>query len=161
SRSSSLGKPEPTSRSIAASTSYAVRRSSTASPTTAQNAARSPSNGSPTLPAFTTRTPSTARSNCACVCPQTTTRCATPATASRLQALEALRRERAPDDVAAGDDGVHLLALDLREHGLERRQVAVDVVERGDAHAADATARSEVTEAIRRPVDPDHLADHV
>jgi hypothetical protein len=37
-------------------------------------------------------------------------------------------------DVAADHDGVDALALDLRQHGLERGQIPVDVVERGDAH---------------------------
>ena len=38
--------------------------------------------------------------------------------------------------VARDDDLVDVFALDLGEDGLERRQVAVDVAQRGDTHVA-------------------------
>ena len=41
--------------------------------------------------------------------------------------------ERAPRQVAAEDDQVDVLALDLSEDGGERRRVSVDVGQRGDA----------------------------
>ena len=50
---------------------------------------------------------------------------------SAARELERLGRERSRDDVAAEHDRV---GVDLVEHGFERRQVAVDVVQRGDAH---------------------------
>ena len=54
--------------------------------------------------------------------------------AERAHAGETLGRPRAPEDIAA-DDGVgELLARDLDEDRVERRQVAVDVVEAGDPH---------------------------
>ena len=40
------------------------------------------------------------------------------------------------DDIAADDDQVHVLLSHVREHGLECRQVAVDVVERRNPHYA-------------------------
>jgi len=51
------------------------------------------------------------------------------------QPLERLDRHRSARDVAASDDPVHALRLDLREDRVERRQVPVDVVESRDAHA--------------------------
>ena len=63
---------------IARSTSNAVLRNSTSSPTTAQNAATSPSYGIPTEPAFAIRP----RRNCMCVWPATTSRWSTPARAA-------------------------------------------------------------------------------
>ena len=53
----------------------------------------------------------------------------------RAHERERLLRERAPGEVAAEDDEVGRLPLDLLEHGGERRRVPVDVRERGDAHA--------------------------
>ena len=49
-----------------------------------------------------------------------------------LERREALAGHRASADVPAAHDRVDALALDFREHRLERRQVAVDVVERRD-----------------------------
>src|SRR5262249_48798521 len=46
-----------------------------------------------------------------------------------------LRRLRPEEEVAAEDDRVDVLALDLCEHGFEGRGDAVDVVQRGDAQA--------------------------
>ena len=48
--------------------------------------------------------------------------------------VEALARKRACDHVTAADDPVDLERRDLGEHGLERRQVAVDVVQSRNAH---------------------------
>src|SRR5215470_15066174 len=50
------------------------------------------------------------------------------------QPLERLTRLWAVDAVAAEHDRVHLLALDLRQDGLQGRQVGVDVVESRDSH---------------------------
>jgi hypothetical protein len=52
----------------------------------------------------------------------------------RDEQLERLRRERTGDGIAADDDRVDALPFDLGEHGLERGQIRVDVVERRDAH---------------------------
>jgi hypothetical protein len=65
--------------------------------------------------------------------------------AQSLHALERLRRPRARDHVAAEHDPVDVLPLDLREHGVERRQVAVHVVERRDAHYAGTAAAAGCT----------------
>lgn len=56
------------------------------------------------------------------------------ASAELHQALEGRARERPARDVAAHHDPVRLLALELGEHRVESRDVAVDVVERCDAH---------------------------
>ena len=56
------------------------------------------------------------------------------AVAERDDALERLARPRTGDHVAAEDDPVDVRLLDLGEHRVERRQVAVDVVERRDPH---------------------------
>ena len=53
--------------------------------------------------------------------------------------VQALRLKRPPEHVPADHDPLDALALDLRENRLERRQVSVDVVERRDAHAVEAT----------------------
>ena len=53
--------------------------------------------------------------------------------------VQALRLERAPEDVPSDDDPLDALGLDLRENRLERRQIPVDVVERRDAHADEAS----------------------
>ena len=50
------------------------------------------------------------------------------------EAVERLARQRAGRDVAADDDELRRGRLDLGEHRLERVGVAVDVVQRGDAH---------------------------
>ena len=50
------------------------------------------------------------------------------------RAASSARAARAGDHVAAEDDPVRPRAAHLGEHRLERRQVAVDVVERGDPH---------------------------
>jgi hypothetical protein len=52
--------------------------------------------------------------------------------AERLCALETLRRPWAPDEIAAEDDRVRSNNIRLREHGVERGQIAVDVVQRRD-----------------------------
>ena len=52
----------------------------------------------------------------------------------RPQPFQALARKRAGCDIAAADDRVHAGRRNLREHGLERGQVAVYVVERCDPH---------------------------
>ena len=52
------------------------------------------------------------------------------------QTLQDRGGHRPDDDVAADDDAVDALSRDVFEHGLERRQVAVDVVDRGYAHGA-------------------------
>ena len=54
------------------------------------------------------------------------------------EARDAFDLHRPPEDVAADDDLVDALRLDVVEHGLQRRQVAVDVEEGCDAHVADA-----------------------
>ena len=46
----------------------------------------------------------------------------------------AFARHRARQHVAADDDAIDARETDVLEHGVERGQVAVDVVERGDAH---------------------------
>ena len=56
--------------------------------------------------------------------------------ASLVQQIEHLRRPRPADAVAGDDDLVHAFALYVREHRLERREVPVDVADRGDAHCA-------------------------
>ncbi len=50
------------------------------------------------------------------------------------QPLQAFARERAGDDIAAADDAVDFQRRHLGQHSLERGQVAVNVVENGDAH---------------------------
>ena len=50
--------------------------------------------------------------------------------------IEHLDRPRPGDAVADDYDGVDVLAFDVREDGFERREVAVDVSERGNAHGA-------------------------
>ena len=57
----------------------------------------------------------------------------------RLEQVEALGGIRPDDEIAAADDRVGLAAARIGEHGLECRQVPVDIVERGDPHAGDAT----------------------
>ncbi len=52
----------------------------------------------------------------------------------RLEQPQRLARERAGDDVPTNDDDVGLGEPWVGEHRLQRRQVAVDVVERGDPH---------------------------
>ena len=52
------------------------------------------------------------------------------ALAESAQSFERLRREEAGDDVAADDD--QRVVGHVREHRLERGQIAVDVVERRD-----------------------------
>ena len=53
----------------------------------------------------------------------------------RLEQVEALGRQRPDDEVAARDDHVRAAEPRIREHRLERRQVPVDVVQRGDLHS--------------------------
>ena len=53
----------------------------------------------------------------------------------RADELRGLGGLRAEEEIAAEDDRVYVLLLDLGENRLERDPVAVDVVERGDAHA--------------------------
>ena len=50
--------------------------------------------------------------------------------AQRAEQFERLCGERPRGDVAAQDDEIH---LELRNHGLQRGEVAVDVAEHGDA----------------------------
>jgi hypothetical protein len=52
------------------------------------------------------------------------------------QPVERSARHRPGDHVTTHHDRVRLFALDLLEHGLERGQVAVDVVQRRDAQAS-------------------------
>jgi hypothetical protein len=76
------------------------------------------------------------------------------AVAEPEHALERLRRPWTGDHIAAEHDPVDLLALDLGQHGVERREVAVHVVERRDAHyagtAAAAAARAASARRTRR-----------
>ena len=65
-----------------------------------------------------------------------------------LEAVEHLRGPRPAHAVAGDDDRVDVRLLDVGEHGVESRQVAVDVADRGDAHGVEATAR--VAGAARR-----------
>src|SRR6266508_3799716 len=94
------------------------------------------------------------------------------AVAQLAKALEGLGRLRAGEEIPAHDDQVGVLA-ELLEDGLERRQVAVDVVERGDSqlledleHDATVGARPACPhDRPKRTGDPalpsDHLADVV
>jgi hypothetical protein len=50
------------------------------------------------------------------------------------QPRQTLGRERTGDHVPTADDPIELECGNLREHRLERRQVAVDVVQDRDAH---------------------------
>ena len=52
----------------------------------------------------------------------------------REQTLERLSRHRAEDRVASNDDEVDICGMDILQHGLERREVAMNVIERGDPH---------------------------
>ena len=54
--------------------------------------------------------------------------------AQRLQAFERLAREGARQRVAADQHDVGVRGARIGEHGVERVDVAVDVVERQDAH---------------------------
>jgi hypothetical protein len=49
-----------------------------------------------------------------------------------LDAVERLAREGSPHDVAAEQDEVDTQRVDLREHRVERRKIAVNVVKGGD-----------------------------
>ena len=60
----------------------------------------------------------------------------------RAEALEHLHGQRAGGDVAADHDGVRRIGLQLGDHGIERRPVAVDVVQRGDAAHHAVTGRA-------------------
>ena len=75
---SASGQPDARISSAARSTSNGVRRNSTSSETSAQNAATSSSAGQPIEPALTQRS----RLNCMCVWPATTSRLSTPSSAS-------------------------------------------------------------------------------
>ena len=55
--------------------------------------------------------------------------------AELADALEALVRLRPEADVAQADDAVDLVALEVGEDGVERKEVAVDVRDEADAHA--------------------------
>src|SRR5262249_61357143 len=59
----------------------------------------------------------------------------------RSQQLQRLARERAADEVAAEDDRVRLLSLDVAEHRVERGRIPVDVGDRRDSHYASRAAR--------------------
>ena len=76
--------------------------------------------------------------------------------------VEHLDRRRTDDRVSDDDHGVHALTRDVREHCFERRQVAVDVADRGDAHRPNLTrereARPGADEVERRAVGADELA---
>ena len=50
--------------------------------------------------------------------------------------LDRLGRKRPPGHITADDDGVDALEADIGEHGVEGRDVAVDVVQGGDDHRA-------------------------
>lgn len=54
--------------------------------------------------------------------------------AERKERLHALARERARDDVAAGEHEVGANDVRLSEHGLKRGKVPVDVEESCDPH---------------------------
>jgi hypothetical protein len=56
------------------------------------------------------------------------------ALAEAAEPVDRLGRHRAGPDVAADHDRVGGDDLDLRQHGVERREVAVDVVEGRDPH---------------------------
>src|SRR5947209_2464032 len=116
----------------------------------------------PTLPAFTTRVPPIVRSNCMCVCPHTTADTASPSNTGtsrssgvrRVKISRSFRGvawqnstspsgpirtrtvlgHRAGEDIAADDDLIHVRLTDLLEDRLQRRQIAVDVVDGGDTH---------------------------
>jgi hypothetical protein len=60
----------------------------------------------------------------------------TDALSPRLDERDRLRGERPPGEVAAGDEQIGLLPLDLGEHRFERGGVAVHVRDCRDAHAA-------------------------
>jgi hypothetical protein len=66
-------------------------------------------------------------------------------TADEARVLEAGKRldgllgHRSPGDIAADDDEVDTGGVDLLEHGGERRQVAVYVIQRCDSHGARLT----------------------
>ena len=76
--------------------------------------------------------------------------------------VEHLDRPRPGDGVSDDDDRVDAFALDVREHRFERRQVAVDVADRGDAHGARLTSEREAgpgaDEVERRAVRAGELA---
>ena len=55
------------------------------------------------------------------------------------ETVEDLNGEWAADEIAATDDRVDALRVDLCKHGLERRQVPVDVGDGGDPHAPETT----------------------
>ncbi len=57
------------------------------------------------------------------------------------QSREALGRHRPRKHITANDNPIDAARLHIAQHGLERRQIAVDVVESGDAHAAHDTPR--------------------
>ena len=64
----------------------------------------------------------------------------------RLQQVEAFGRQRAHHEVAARDDHVGIRKPRIGQHRLERRQVAVHVVQRRDLHARPRYRRSDVHE---------------
>jgi hypothetical protein len=54
--------------------------------------------------------------------------------AKRLERIDHLGRKRTGDYVAAYDNRIHVLQASIGEYRLERGQVPVDVIERGDPH---------------------------
>ena len=56
--------------------------------------------------------------------------------------LDRLGRQRAGHDVTSDDDPIDALVLDSSEHRLQRRKIAVDVIERCDSHRRRGQATS-------------------
>ena len=68
--------------------------------------------------------------------------------------LDRLGRERPPGHVAADDDGVDALEADIGEHGVEGRDVAVDVVQGRDDHRATVSRYAARSAAAGQPGAP-------
>src|SRR5919202_1778582 len=89
------------------------------------------------------------------------------AVAEGAEPLDGLGREGSADDVTADDDEIR--GRRLRKHGLERGQVSVDVVERGDPQlvhdfehdAAPLVGAAGADERSERSRDPALAADHL
>ena len=64
--------------------------------------------------------------------------------------IEDLGRPWPAEAVTRDDDRINLLTLDVPEHGLERREVSVDVADRGDVHVREASARARAAAPRRR-----------
>ena len=68
-----------------------------------------------------------------------------PAWLLAAKPLDALELKRPPEDVTPDDDLVDSFGCNVGEHRLERREVAVDVVQRSDPHAGDATRAAQAS----------------